>query len=391
MSDDATARRMNDDATARGSVAVIGVGHSRTGPPRTEVSLQELIFEGASAALADAGITRDGIDSVVISASDLVDGRGIASMSSAPAAGAYMKHETRTTNDGLFALVLAAIEILAGRSHVALAIAWNKMSEVEWAGASPTAAEPFFARPVGLDEHVALGISAAALLARDPEARTLADRALARNLDNAVAKGLHIAAASARDDASELACWPLRTSDLPRDSDGAYGIVLTTESAARASRHPYVLLRGFGWIAGRLIGDRGQIDDTGLAQAARRAYDMAGVNVLDDIDMIELVARSSFEEITMLEGLVRPLAGDARTLLRDGATARGGTLPVNPSGGASGHYLRQAAGLAAAGEVVRQLMQRAGTTQVKRAKRGVAHGQSGYAAQTNVVAVFEAP
>src|SRR5205814_5393846 len=121
-----------------------GVGSSRIGGPRTELSLQELIFEGATTVLADAGIRREEIDSVVISANDLIDGRGIANMASAPAAGAYMKHETRTTNDGLYALLLAAIEILAGRTRIALVMSWNKMSEVDWRCAAPTAAEPFF-------------------------------------------------------------------------------------------------------------------------------------------------------------------------------------------------------------------------------------------------------
>lgn len=70
------------------AMAVIGAGCSRLAGDRTDVSLQELIFEGAGAALADANLLREQLDSVVISASDLVDGRGIANMSSAAAAGA---------------------------------------------------------------------------------------------------------------------------------------------------------------------------------------------------------------------------------------------------------------------------------------------------------------
>jgi len=111
---------------------------------------------------------------------------------------------------------------------------------------------------------------------------------------------------------------------------------------------------------------------------------------LDAIDVIELVARSSFEEITILQGLLAPLGGNAQELLRGTQTSRDGSLPVNPSGGCSGTYLMQAAGLTAAGEIVRQLTGRAESVQIPDARLGIAHGQSGYGAQSNVVAVFAA-
>ena len=386
--DNTSSGRQKSDA-----VAVIGVGHSRIGGPRTELSLQELIFEGATAVLADAGITRDDVDSVVLSASDLIDGRGIANMASAPAAGAYMKHETRTTNDGLFALVLGAIEILAGRTRIALVISWNKMSEVDWQGAAPTAAEPFFERPVGLNDTIGLGLAAASSLANNPDARALATRALLRNRANAADnRRAKVRERLTMSDVNEslVACWPIREADLPPETDGVYGVVLATEEIARRSGRGYALLRGFAWGSGRRIGDRATVTDTGLADVAARAYRSAGLTRLDEIDVIELVARSSFEEVAILEGLIAPLDGNAHELLRSDATGRRGALPVNPSGGCSGTYLMQAAGLTAAGEVVRQLTGRAEAVQIPNARLGIAHGQSGHAAQANVVAVFAA-
>ena len=51
-------------------------------------SLEELIFAGVSSALTTSGIAIDAIDSVVLAAHDMVDGRSLSSMVTAPAAGA---------------------------------------------------------------------------------------------------------------------------------------------------------------------------------------------------------------------------------------------------------------------------------------------------------------
>ena len=59
------------------SVGVVGVsqiGYAAAIPDRT---LEELIFEASSSALADAGLAWREVDGVVIAASALVDGRVI--------------------------------------------------------------------------------------------------------------------------------------------------------------------------------------------------------------------------------------------------------------------------------------------------------------------------
>jgi acetyl-CoA acetyltransferase len=351
-------------------VAVIGVAGSPVGPDRTEVSLQEMVFEGTNAVLAAAGITRADLDSVVLSASDLVDGRGIASMSSAAAAGAYMKHETRTTNDGIYALALAALEIWSGRIRTSLVMTWNKMSEVRWEMATPAMFDPFYERPLAMDDTVAQGLAANSLLIERPDAEAAAATATARNLRAVEGHGT-------------------RGGDYrPPHADGAYGMVLTDVASARASGRPFAILDGIAWGMGPALRSRERAGDNGLNDIAARAYRSANVARLDQIDVIELSARWGYEEVSILEGLVTPLGGDAISLINGGETERGGSMPVNPSGGTGGHYLMQAAGLIAAGEVVRQLTGRADARQVDNARRGVAHGQSGPAAQGNVVAVF---
>lgn len=351
-------------------VAVLAVGGSPVGPDRTDVSLQEMIFEGTNAVLSEAGITRADLDSVVLSASDLVDGRGIASMSSAAAAGAYMKHETRTTNDGIYALALAALEIWSGRIRTSLVMSWNKMSEVRWEMATPAMFEPFYERPFAMDDTVAQGLAANALLIERPHAERAAQIATARNLQASQARGA-------------------RGSDYrPPHADGVFGMVLTDVATARASGRPFAVLDGISWGVGPPLRNREPVGANGLNDIAARAYRAANLTRLDQIGVIELSARWGYEEVSILDGLVTPLGGDAISLIDGGETERGRSIPVNPSGGTGGHYLMQAAGLIAAGEVVRQVTGRAGHRQVDNVRRGVAHGQSGPAAQGNVVAVF---
>ena len=361
-----------DDCGHDVRVAIIGVGGSRPSPARNEVSLQELIFEGATNALADAGVTRTDLDSVVLSASDLIDGRGIASMASAAAAGAYMKHETRTTNDGIYALALAALEIWAGRSRTVLVMCWNKMSETHWDMISPTQFEPFYERPLGMNDQLAQGLAATSMLLERPEAAAAAAMATARNLLNA-----------GRDAVEEAAYRPAH-------ADGAFGMVLTDCETAAQIGSPFAVLDDISWGAGAALANRATVHDGGLADVAARAYLTSGLSRLEDIDLIELSARWGHEEVSILDGLVKPLGGDAISLIEDGSTCREGQLPVNPSGGFGGPYLLQAAGLVAVGNVVRQLTGRAGRHQLRGVRRGVAHGQSGPAAQGNVVAVLSA-
>ena len=226
-------------------------------------------------------------------------------MSSAAAAGAYMKHETRTTNDGLYALIMACLEILSGRTRIALVVAWNKVSEVQWEAASPAFFEPFYERAVGLDERKLLGLSAASLLQRDPGARKRFDEALLRNSKKA-SEAFGTRRMAQRDiDESPYVAWPLKEVDFPVPTDGTVAlIVASAEIASGLSPRP-VFVNGFYWATAAAVGNRRLDDTSAIAAVAKRAYDEARVHSLDDIALIELVAKSSAEEGMILDGLER--------------------------------------------------------------------------------------
>jgi len=85
-------------------------------------------------------------------------------------------------------------------------------------------------------------------------------------------------------------------------------------------------------------------------------------------------------------------AGKGSRLVEEGATERGGKLPVNLSGGCLSTNLLGASGLARAAEATLQLRGEAHGRQVAGARLALAHGfssLSGAAAPTNCVVVLE--
>jgi acetyl-CoA acetyltransferase len=120
----------------------------------------------------------------------------------------------------------------------------------------------------------------------------------------------------------------------------------------------------------------GTTDDTvpsasQLAVAA--AYDEAGVGP-GDLHVVECQDTDAARELLAYEEIGLCAAGGAGALLAEGATALGGRLPVNPSGGllSKGEPLG-ASGLGQVVELVRQLRGEAGPRQVEGARVALAH------------------
>jgi acetyl-CoA acyltransferase len=107
--------------------------------------------------------------------------------------------------------------------------------------------------------------------------------------------------------------------------------------------------------------------------AAKAAYDMAGAGP-EDLDLVELHDCFATAEIVHYENLRLCTEGEGGRLIDEGATALGGRLPVNVSGGllSKGHPLG-ATGIANIYEVATHLRGEAGARQVERAKLGLTH------------------
>jgi len=113
--------------------------------------------------------------------------------------------------------------------------------------------------------------------------------------------------------------------------------------------------------------------NTCTRNAAKKAYEMAGVGP-EDIDLVELHDCFATAEILHYENLFLCKDGEAGRMIDEGATALGGKIPVNVSGGllSKGHPLG-ATGIANIYEVSTHLRGEAGKRQVKDAKLGLTH------------------
>lgn len=181
-----------------------------------------------------------------------------------------------------------------------------------------------------------------------------------------------------------LQCCPL--------SDGAAAAVV---GPARG-RADEPLVRGLAMRSGSLW-DQHSDEVWGfdvVHATAAAAYERAGTGP-QDVDLVELHDAFTIGELVTLEALGVAERGKAGHLVEVGATALGGTTPVNPSGGllSRGHPLG-ATGLAQVAEVTWQLRGRAGRRQVDGARLGLVEtmggGVSGIDGNACVVTVLEA-
>jgi acetyl-CoA acetyltransferase len=149
----------------------------------------------------------------------------------------------------------------------------------------------------------------------------------------------------------------------PSSVDGAAALVLTTRRPENRSK-PVRVLASVVQSGRQETGTEDILAAEITARAAQLAYREAGVTPAD-LDMVELHDAFTIAELIYYNALGLCKRGEAHELLRSGATALGGRVPVNPSGGllAKGHPLG-ATGVAQMVEAVWQLQGRAGERQI---------------------------
>ena len=334
-------------------------------------SLTELIFSTTRRAIDDGKQPLDTIDSVVLAAHDMVDGRSLSSMVTGPAAGAYLRDETRFSDDGAAAFAAAVTRIEAMESRRSIVAAWGRASEHDVEAVSRAVFDPFFAGPFGVDELQVAAMRAQAWVRAGGDVAARVDAAQRRKIaaranPRALKAGGRVPTAS----------YPLREADMPRWADVAVSLTISAEpSGVRVagvgqSSEPY-------WIGDRNLGRL-----TGLEQAAQRALDEAGFDA-EQLDVVEIDGLTLFDEAIGMEAVgIAPRGGGFKILATDPR--------LNPSGGAAAGYCAPAMGLARIVEAVLQLQGRAGAIQVSQARRALATGSCVVAAQTHTAIVLEA-
>jgi acetyl-CoA acetyltransferase len=182
--------------------------------------------------------------------------------------------------------------------------------------------------------------------------------------------------------ASRVVCEPLHLFMLCSPNEGAAAVVLTRDDRAATGPAPVTLAGAVlrSHLPGAVLSEStplsGLVEDTVPAPstlAATAAFEEAGVGP-DDLDVVECQDTDAARELLSYEELGLCPPGGSAALLESGATALGGTRPVNPSGGllAKGEPLGASA-LGQVVELVRQLRGECGPRQVDGARVALSH------------------
>ncbi len=300
------------------NVAVIGCAIRGIAVDRG-CSLEEVIFEVAQEAVLDAGIAFSSVDSVVLNATDQVDGRIISAMVTAGAAGAVGRDMMMIASASEHAFAFAHLQLLAGHATRILVMSWGKPSEsIAPEHAELISAEPFVLRPIGMNDTVAAALQASRLV----------------NAHEGVSGG-PIAV-------QDMVAWPLRRSELPGDADIVAAVVLAEEASLPVTANSPVWVRGLGWAMDRYeMGDRNIEDLSPMRLAWNAAKAQAGMSHVD-AGVVEVHAPST----VAIDAILRLL--DIRPDDRDGE--RPGSITDSAVG-----WTKAAAGLASIVRAVRRL------------------------------------
>lgn len=175
--------------------------------------------------------------------------------------------------------------------------------------------------------------------------------------------------------------FPFNIWDCCPTTDGAAAVLLVNPRIAKSFTDCPVYIIGWGSGSDYLaIHDRESITSVRAAvRAAKEAYQQAGVRP-EDIQLAEVHDCFTIAEVMAYSDLGFCEPGQAGRLLEEGATALGGRLPVNVSGGlkAKGHPIG-ATGVGMAYEIFNQLRGRAEkpSRQVPDARIALSHNVGG--------------
>ncbi len=160
-------------------------------------------------------------------------------------------------------------------------------------------------------------------------------------------------------------------------------VIASGKSALKADKPVWV--KGMGFNHDSYLTERKSLAKLGsLERAAKACYAMAGITA-SDVQLAEVHENFAHEELMAYEALGLCEAGQGGAFFDSGATAMGGKLPVNASGGAISGNVVCATGLTRVIEAVMQIRGEAGDHQVDGVKTAIATGQTGICAQEQVV------
>lgn len=408
MDDLALAARGGERMT--GEVAVLGAGMHPWG--KWGRGFVEYGVVAARAALADAGVDWRSVGSVV--GADTVRGGYPGYVAGATFARALGWQGARVSSvyaacaSGAQAISTARTQILAGMADVVLVVGADAAPKGFFrpaGGDRPDDPDWLRFRVLGATNPAYFGLYARRRMAVHGD--TLEDFAQVK-VKNAASGALNEYARYRKpvtaDEvaASAVVADPLRLLDICATSDGAAALVLSSMEFARRHGAPDpVRVRAVSTVTPTYPNTVLDLPDiatdsaaavapagrTFRASIARAAYEEAGIGP-EDVSLAEVYDLSTALELQWYEDLGLCGEGEGAKLLHDGATAPGGRVPVNSSGGlASFGEAVPAQAIAQVCELTWQLRGAAGARQVSGARVGVTANQGLFGHGSSVIAV----
>jgi acetyl-CoA C-acetyltransferase len=381
--------------------AIVGWAHTPFGKLE-EPDVESLIARVSGEALAHAGVEPGDVEAITVGVFNNGFSRqgfegALVATNMPELAHVPSTHVENACATGSAALYAALDFIEAGRGKIALVVGAEKMTATPGAQISDILLTACYRKEEAGDQGFAgiFGRIAHHYFQRhgdhSEELAMIAAKNHKHGLANPYAhmrKDFGLDFCNAISEKNPLVAGPLRRTDCSLVSDGAAALVVADEETAAT------LERAIKFRARRHVNDmlplsqRDPIAFEGARRAWTKAREDAGI-AIDDLDLVETHDCFTIAEMIEYEAMGLAEPGQGWRVAREGASSRGGRLPVNLSGGlkAKGHPLG-ATGVSQHVMAAMQLTGDAGEMQLEGASLAGVFNMGG-AAVANYVSILE--
>ncbi len=391
------------NTSVKPAVHIVGWSHSKFGK-YDQLDPETLIADAVRGALADAGLSAEQVDAVVVGTFNggFVSQDFPSSLALNAEPGLRFKPSLRVENacaTGSAAIYTGMQAIRAGEADVVLVVGYERMNGLPTAQVGDVLLQCAYVK----EESSSTGFAGvfAGIAQKYFDAYGDASDALAhisaKNHLNAMAnpyahvqRDLGFDFCNTVSEKNPIVAGPLRRTDCSLISDGAAALILCSEPAlARGNFKRAVKFRAAQSANDYLpVSRRDILRLEGAQHAWQRAFAEAGCT-LDDLSLVETHDCFTIAELLEVEamGLAKPGQGPA--VVREGQTLRGGRLPINLSGGlkAKGHPIG-ATGVSQHVLAAMQLVEEAGDMQLAGAQLAGVFNMGGVAV-ANYASILE--
>ena len=381
---------------------IVGVYQSVQGDLSSRTQ-QDLYFEVAKGALADAGLTLADVDGLIgdapegVGIRDLLPGAALADLIGRPLrfeATTHIGAASCSAGVGLAAMAVASgaadvvlvptavagsgAGLLSGDRDKAIEAMAKLGSPYEWLWGTTRVADYAVVARRHMHEFGTTPAQLAEIAVAQRKSATLHPlSAMGRKGEISIEDVL----------ASRMIADPIRLLECCPVNQGGGALVVTTAERARDLKQPAIHIIGWGEGHGYLDPNSApSLTTFAGVEAANTAFGQAGVS-RDDIDVVGMSDHFTINVMIGLEDAGFCKKGEGGALVEGGALNIDGRLPTNTAGGFLSFSHAGSCGLLTMIEVVEQLRGTAGARQVKDASIGYVHGMGGVF-QTHAAAVL---